>query len=469
MILEVGQFVFGTVWEVREYGLMINTPDAWGLLHKSNIPCSIYSQDSFKKFASVNDVLILKITESNKNNVSLAFSAKYSKKPKATDVFKKQFGSLDVNASIKKINTSDNIADVDIKFNGCQNYLYGYFDLNDVDDFEISKLSKLKESDNINVQIIGYDYEKKKLICHPGKSWAQILNSEIETNLKGNVTNIHLNAIEISLKNYGKLMIPFEELPGYCRGYENLLELSLQQVDIILDFRRQKNPIRVITDLFVQDAAIKNNANNHTNNQKTVIFLGATGSGKSSLINSIIKYTETDIPFAKTGLIDPTTKALDLYKCRNLKIFDSPGVGESTEEDKKTLEIVKGWFKENQKCLPITVLVFDANSRDYGSTFRLVREIREYCSDRLICCINKVDTLFPFGIFSRDLTIPGNCSDRILQKIEEKIDSVIARLSDAAGVQGHGISTASQVATDKGKKVAFHIKQLIDQIDSIRN
>lgn len=470
MILEVEQFVFGIVWDVRDYGLMINTPDGWGLLHRSNIPETTYQQTglqdvfykSFSNFAKVGDVLILKVIQSNNWNASLAFSAIYSKTPNPIEVFKNQFGTTNVKALVDEINNKDNIINLKIKFEECKNYLYGYLDIKELTHSEIEETEKLLKRDEcLDVQVAGYDFEKKSLICKLNSSWAQIKNSDTKVYLSGELTNIYLNAIEISLKNYGKIMIPFEELPGYSFGYEQFLKPKQQQVDIVINFKQKNTPIVVVTDLFESD-----NKLTHINKRKTALFIGATGAGKSSLINSIIRYTNTDIPLAKIGIIDPTTQSLDQYKCLGLTIFDSPRVGESTEQDKRTAENIKNWLEQNQNLFPIIVIVFDANSRDYGSSFRLMHEIKDFCSDRVICCVNKVDTLFPYGVFTHDLTIPGNSRDRILKKIQEKIDSVITRLSDVVGVQGHGISTASQVPTDKGKKMAFNIKYLIDEINS---
>ena len=468
--INFGQFVFGIVWGIRDYGLMINTPNAWGLLHKSNIPAPKYPIDSFKDFASIGDVLLLKVTRTNDYNASFGFSAEYPERPSSIRVFYDQFGSVNVEGKIVNKNRSEDLIYLQINFDGCQNPLFGYLKLDSFDESEKRELLDLHNGDCIDVQINGYDYEKKKLICNrksrTKKSWAQLQSSNAEHYLSGQLTNIYLNAIEISLDGHGKVMIPFESLPGYSRGYERLLAPIKQKVDIIIDFKDENHPITVATDLFDADAQKKYEEIQFLSEQKTVIFLGATGAGKSSLINSIIRVAKVDIPFAETGLIDPTTQSLDQYKCLNLSMFDSPGVGESEEQDKKTLEMIRTWFQENRKSLPIVVVVFDANSRDYGSTFRLVREIKDFCSGRLIFCINRVDTLFPYGVFAHDITGTGNGKDRVIHKIEEKVSSVVSRMSESVGVQGLGVASATQVATDKGRKVDFNIKRLLEKINS---
>lgn len=249
MILEVEQFVFGIVWDVRDYGLMINTPDGWGLLHRSNIPETTYQQTglqdvfykSFSNFAKVGDVLILKVIQSNNWNASLAFSAIYSKTPNPIEVFKNQFGTTNVKALVDEINNKDNIINLKIKFEECKNYLNGYLDIKELTHSEIEETEKLLKRDEcLDVQVAGYDFEKKSLICKLNSSWAQIKNSDTKVYLSGELTNIYLNAIEISLKNYGKIMIPFEELPGYSFGYEQFLKPKQQQVDIVINFKQKK-------------------------------------------------------------------------------------------------------------------------------------------------------------------------------------------------------------------------------------
>ena len=59
--------------------------------------------------------------------------------------------------------------------------------------------------------------------------------------------------------------------------------------------------------------------------------MGRTGVGKSSTINAFF-----GTKYAKTDSIKPCTDEIYTYDFKNLKIYDSPGLGESKEKDEKT-------------------------------------------------------------------------------------------------------------------------------------
>ncbi len=62
-----------------------------------------------------------------------------------------------------------------------------------------------------------------------------------------------------------------------------------------------------------------------------VMFAGATGVGKSSTINAIF-----NMEIAKVGYnVDPETATIQKYEIDNMVLWDTPGLGDNPEKDKK--------------------------------------------------------------------------------------------------------------------------------------
>ena len=129
-----------------------------------------------------------------------------------------------------------------------------------------------------------------------------------------------------------------------------------------------------------------------------ILFIGRTGVGKSSTINAFFgtKYAETDS-------IKPCTDEIYIYDFKNLKIYDSPGLGESREKDEKTkTEIFNLLQKKNGKgegLIDLIFFVFDANSRDYSESYILINEFLSKLVDnskRIILALNKIDLVEGF-------------------------------------------------------------------------
>ena len=124
-----------------------------------------------------------------------------------------------------------------------------------------------------------------------------------------------------------------------------------------------------------------------------ILFMGRAGVGKSSTINAFFG-TE----YAKTDSIKPCTDEIYTYDFKNLKIYDSPGLGESKEKDEKTKkEIFNLLQKKNGKgegLIDLIFFVFDANARDYSESYILINEFLSKLVDnpkRIILALNKID------------------------------------------------------------------------------
>ena len=65
--------------------------------------------------------------------------------------------------------------------------------------------------------------------------------------------------------------------------------------------------------------------------QVNILLVGATGSGKSSTVNALF-----NMEVAKVGVgVDPETAEITSYTLSNLIIWDTPGLGDSVENDER--------------------------------------------------------------------------------------------------------------------------------------
>lgn len=105
-----------------------------------------------------------------------------------------------------------------------------------------------------------------------------------------------------------------------------------------------------------------------------ILFLGRTGVGKSSTINSIFKMNVANINFVKS-----CTNEITKYKLGNLNIYDSPGLGESKEKDEKykknIIDLLEKKDSSGNGLMDMVVCIFDASSRDNAESITFINEI----------------------------------------------------------------------------------------------
>ena len=105
-----------------------------------------------------------------------------------------------------------------------------------------------------------------------------------------------------------------------------------------------------------------------------IMFVGATGVGKSSTINAIFN---TEV--AKVGYsVNPETSTIKKYEIDNMILWDTPGLGDSPENDAnyaiQIANALKAKDENGNLIVDEVVVLVDGSNRDMGTTYEVIRE-----------------------------------------------------------------------------------------------
>ena len=138
------------------------------------------------------------------------------------------------------------------------------------------------------------------------------------------------------------------------------------------------------------------------NTKVNVLLIGAAGVGKSSTINALFDTSKVDIKNrAVVGeSANPQTMDATCYKLNNIVIWDTPGLGDSAEKDRqhqeKITDLLHRQDEHGQPLIDLVLLILDAGSKDFSSTYKLIKEVvapnlANGDEGRMLVAINKAD------------------------------------------------------------------------------
>lgn len=135
--------------------------------------------------------------------------------------------------------------------------------------------------------------------------------------------------------------------------------------------------------------------NNNLSYFLQVTFIGKTGYGKSTTINSIIGkniFKSDDVKSCtKTG--QSVIYKISDYSKHFLSFLDLPGVGESIEEDKKYYDMYSNFlFKSN-----VVIHVLRADNRDYTIDLELHKTVLKKHRNNIVIGLNFSDKIEPIN------------------------------------------------------------------------
>lgn len=191
-----------------------------------------------------------------------------------------------------------------------------------------------------------------------------------------------------------------------------------------------------------------------SNIETNVLVVGGTGVGKSSTINALFKELKEDVDEeAKVGTsAKPQTMDVKCYKRGNFAIWDSPGLGDSEENDKMHAEKIESLLRKTIKrenlnifhvlngykyyttaLIDMVLVIVDASSRDLGTTYKLIKEVIIPNLDekeRILIAMNKCDLRSP-RYFDYEKNQP---KEELIKQLDEDVKEIKNRIKEDTGV-----------------------------------
>lgn len=203
-----------------------------------------------------------------------------------------------------------------------------------------------------------------------------------------------------------------------------------------------------------------------------VLLIGGTGVGKSSTISALFKdYGNGRETQAKVGQTSkPETMDVSAHELDNLVIWDTPGLGDSTEKDqehqRKINDLLQKKDPHGQPLIDLIFLVLEAGSRDFSSAYTLIKEVvlpNLHCDDRkrLLIGINQADMALKGRHWNAQENKP---EPKLVERLEEQVQTVKARIKDDTGLDVEPIYYSAGYEQGDEKQRPYNLQKLLSFI-----
>lgn len=157
------------------------------------------------------------------------------------------------------------------------------------------------------------------------------------------------------------------------------------------------------------------------------LVVGATGVGKSSTINALFKKDQARVGYG----VAPQTQGIQRYSSpgKSYNLWDSPGLGESVEADKRHLQHMTKLINHRGHLeIHHLLVIIEANKRDLGSTYTIINNLASSrFKDNITILINQADQAKKGQEWNHDSNEPMNSLLEFLhqqtQIIQQRIKS----------------------------------------------
>ena len=198
------------------------------------------------------------------------------------------------------------------------------------------------------------------------------------------------------------------------------------------------------------------------NTKVNILITGATGCGKSSTINALF-----DSEKARVGQgADPETMHIARYDLDNIVLFDSPGLGDGKEADRRHAKGImdKLLEKDNEGNLLIdlVLVILDGGSRDLGTSYELIEQViipnLGQDQKRLLVAINQADMAMKGRHWNHEKNQP---EPPLIQFLDEKVASTQRRIREATGVDVDVIYYAAGYKDGDSQQYPWNLSKLL--------
>jgi predicted GTPase len=168
-----------------------------------------------------------------------------------------------------------------------------------------------------------------------------------------------------------------------------------------------------------------------------VMLVGATGVGKSSTVNSLLKDERARIGYS----VDPETVEIQDYMLNDyIRLWDTPGVGDNPEKDRIYFKKIEKFL--NRKVgtdegeaterkvylIDLVVVLIDGSNRDNGTIIKLLNEVilKNITANRVLIAVNQADIAMKGRHW-----LDGNPDVTLDAFLQKKIISIQKRLNES--------------------------------------
>lgn len=193
-----------------------------------------------------------------------------------------------------------------------------------------------------------------------------------------------------------------------------------------------------------------------------ILITGATGCGKSSTINALFNADK-----ARVGQgVDPETMDIAKYELDNIVLFDSPGLGDGKEADRRhSKNIIDKLYEKDSKgelLIDLVLVILDGSSRDLGTSFELINSViipnLGDDKNRLLVAINQADMAMKGRNWNGKLNQPEL---ELIKFLDEKVESTKRRIKEATGVDVEPIYYSAGYKEGNHEQQPYNLSKLL--------
>lgn len=228
----------------------------------------------------------------------------------------------------------------------------------------------------------------------------------------------------------------------------------MESLETISDDLEEEQKIALATKIMEQ---LKVNLN--------ILVVGATGVGKSSTIAALFKNGKDFVEIGTDS--KPQTQNIEKFVIsNNITLWDSPGLGEGEEKDKKHKDNIIAKLQEKDKdgnaLIDLVLVILDATNKDLETAYKLINKViipNMPNKDRILIVLNKCDCVIDRVDFvenGRKLT------DEQIQYLDSKVNDIRGRVKKDTGVDVEPIYySAGLKKENKLQETPYNITKLL--------